>query len=270
MKYIRNILFCLIAFPFLAWADVTPPNAKSTDSQIVEAAPDRLFIGADLYYQNMEYDFEPHNREFKNAFYGLDVGYEYRKPDSIYGRFELNTSWKNSKSGWRNLDSDTFNFGAEGRVGYNFSEKGLDLIPYFGFGYYQLNTPNASKISWQYPLLGFWINYAFTNYVELGLNIKMMFTINAKLHPNDLYNKGSFNLQNHFQYAIELPTTFYLDDEKKWDLRITPYFTQKNLSGVVEHGYHNPNSQNPIPYTVSLPDLDIYQVGGRIEVGYHF
>lgn len=253
MKYTRNMFLSLATLiPFFGFADVgtrTNSSGKTTTSEIQEAAPSRFFIGPDLYYQ-----------EHSVGHYGLDFGYEYRRPDFVYGRFDLNTTWGN-------FDSDKFNFGAEGKLGYNFAPvKGLDLIPYMGFGYYQLNGKNGSKTSWQYPLLGFWLNYAFTNRIEFGINLKGMYTVNAKDSYNSFFNsRYTVSLKNHFQYTIELPTTFYLNEKKNWDLRLVPYYTQKNL-GARTGTWHIFNSY----YTVNIPVRHLYQVGGRIEVGYHF
>lgn len=265
MKYTKRILLSVVAFvPFLGFADAghvyedAKHVYKTKVSEYQEAPAGRFFIGPDLYYQ-----------EHSVGHYGLDFGYEYRKSNSVYGRLDLDTTWGN-------FHSDRYNFGAEAKLGYNFShEPRLDVIPYMGFGYYQVNDIGKvngihaqARVSWQYPLLGMWINYAVTDQVEFGINLKGMYTLNAKTHFDE-FDIGSIAVKNRFQYQIELPTTFYLDPQKKWDLRLVPYYAKKNLgSGEKSNSYNT--SYGVVNTLVTTTDMHLYQVGGRVELGFHF
>lgn len=265
MRYTQRVLLSLAAFiPFFTFADAS--NAKHENQAnkpfpYKEAPANRLFIGPDLYYQ-----------ERSVGHYGLDFGYEYKKSDFVYGRFDIDTTWGN-------FDSDKYNFNVEGKLGYSFSPRlGLDVIPYMGFGYYQLNVEDTifrwsassntyqqyngqAKFTWDYPLLGCLINYAVNNVFEIGFNVKFMYAFNTKV-STPAYRYGSNRTQSigsSFQSSFEFPLTFYLNTQKTCDLRLVPYYVDRNL------GDSSWNWGDDCVVSESL-----YQAGGRIEVGFHF
>jgi hypothetical protein len=203
----------------------------------------RFHLGPDIFWVNNHPHFRNVRVNSHSVYYGLRLGYDYFRPNTLYGGFDalwafgrthLNAQTK-LEDLYKNTTSASF-ANVEGRLGYNFySPKSLYLSPYVGLGGY-CNRPMQSahyREAWLYGALGLKLNCVFTPIFTAGLDVKGMktFYLNQYIQTRKLsHNKKKKicvrhrNVSNIFGYGISLPFSWKMGDTKAWDIQFEPYY----------------------------------------------
>ena len=252
-----------------------------------EEHPHRVYLGPDVFYRNYEEKLKlPLKSHDHGVFYGFQLGYDYKKNNTVYGAFDFAYAWGNVvyNGSLTNLVTSKVRFtkdrsinrilNTEIRLGFNAVPKTLtqlNLIPYLGFGYLRWHRDIGYKeiYSWEFLSGGLLTTYDINEYYNLGLNIKAMRMINGKIKIHIENFALELNLGNLWQFGVELPMTIALNFDKTWDLRFVPYYYQKNI------GKSNSRTIKLIDIedkfiSMDEPSSHTYIIGSRLELGYSF
>lgn len=144
----------------------------------------------------------------------LRVGYEHIKPDAVYAATEC---WYLLRS---TSDGPRLGLGeAEARVGYNISLNPSNMLtPFIGGGYFRSFEPDK-KQELVYPALGLRYNHMFGSVFELGLNLEGMMGYSLKEYKYPSWGNPTWGLD------VGLPFTWKFTQNKRWDIRLEPFFT---------------------------------------------
>ncbi len=247
-----------------------------------ESAPvsqnSRIFVGAEAYYYHLQIEdgstvssvsATPH--AFTGTVAGFILGYEYKKPESLYAvlqaSYALGSIKTRATGNNRRFIHDEI---LETRWGYNasfLSENRLTFTPYTGAGirwniqYRNPGTLPGLKFNYYkiYIPLGFLLNYKPHPAINLGLDFEWMPDVLSMVSLSSL--GGSFwELQRMNNYLVQVPCTFSF--AKRYEVSLTPFWMQfvdgKSVA-VTDAGI-----------ALGLQKQVTNDWGGRLSMGVHF
>ncbi|MBS0626165.1 MAG: hypothetical protein JSS32_08965 [Verrucomicrobia bacterium] len=220
----------------------------------LDAAPEEknyhcIYVKPDFFVGN-SYDYHwPAESGLLNEkgdapFYaGVNVAYEYNKPNSIYldaqwaestSTFDHHITFTNDSHVSTSIDASISNL--EGCAGINFHQAKLTAIPFIGVGryvesrYYEDWTGRPSeKVQQIYGALGNKLIYRFSPLFDLGLNAKIMRPAYLKAESKWFKEVRMANTLDYFFYEVSLPASWHLPDQ--WEIQAEPFlFTLSNSS----------------------------------------
>ncbi len=225
---------CLLAgFAFLTGANAQAAAAPAEkQSAAYTRNANRVYVGPKYYHAKYTLDLPSgkssilrgngwnaalgYDHTAKNDWYlGADVGYD----DVKFKKGHVVSSvTKNPAKGWN----------GELRGGYSlgFFSNGT-VTPFVSFGYNTLEvkpTTTAAKMRWTKETFGVGarLNYAVTDYVDVGLGVQAKYLAYGRLHtagfPSADIANGKFRMVHHWNYAFNVPVRFYMTED--WDVTL--------------------------------------------------
>lgn len=234
------MLFCIPN----AYAWNWPWNNDCSDDECVtpERYFNRVYIGPEIYHACRTREGGTHQ---SGTVYGARCGYDYVKRfnfyvggEALYGKGHLtghSTKTKKIKSAFTDLM-------IEGRAGYTFQQKTgyrFSLTPFVGGGYaveknnFIHPTPLHVhfRTQYSYALAGFLSQMSWSPSLDIGINFKARYMIDAKnrvTHDPDFDNFDML-IKNEWHYRVELPITYYVNP--KFLLALVPFYEYRHYGG---------------------------------------
>jgi hypothetical protein len=206
-------------------------SAYSDESIPTKTDYHRFYIEPELSW-NLEHQYKEEAITLKQwgLYYGLNIGYEFARPNFIYGSIEayLAAGSQFSEMKVNKVKVDEFELGAsknrvEGRLGYCLKGGDLKLIPFSGAGGYFLSA-SGDHLNIAYIPVGMQAEYQW-NQLAIGLKAEQMHFLHS--WARNLNGKASDNVwgTGNYGYEISLPISFQTEvSGGKWYAAIEPYF----------------------------------------------
>lgn len=196
----------------------------------------QVYIEPDFFWSQSHFQIEGKKEESYGKFYGVDFGYKFMLPGSVYLAFEglyaMGRSYyylvhdeKSFRLGSANITDKKL----ECNVGANYQFSKFTLISFLGIGEYYSRSPGYRYIL-DYIPIGYDLSYAFNNAFTLGLNAKMLrhFYVARKLNSAKL---GWFVWsEKNWGCEVALPFSLHAGSKNKWETQIEPYFFMFDVS----------------------------------------
>lgn len=207
-------------------------------------------VHSNRFYFGLEYlayQLNIHVQDIKvygtRFFWGIRFGYDYIKPNTFYGGFDLlstsatvdfhakkhghNVSWHHADRGFGNL---------EVRFGYTLAPGRWLTTPFAGLGMYNVfimdhHNHQGFEENLPYITAGVISKYAFTRVFNIGINGKILRTMGADQHFKFHEGKAKTH-DNMWGGAIGVPFIWHVGSAKQWDITLEPYFLKLDFSDV--------------------------------------
>jgi hypothetical protein len=223
------------------------------DTQVLEVSPnegkqffilqtskrDRFYWGPDVFWTNESPRIKGIQVKDNSAYYGLKIGYDFLKPQALYGGFHamyaLGRMHIRAKSHethiYRSKVNGAFS-NVELRGGYNFhGNSPVFFTPFAGLGGYHTRPLRSIHYvqNWLYAALGMKLDYEASSHMNIGMNVKgtRALYLEQRIKKNK-YSASYHNNSNALGYEISLPLTLRMGPARDWDLRLEPYYLKLN------------------------------------------
>lgn len=209
----------------------------------------QFFFGPEIYYVKR---LREGGGKQDGVLYGIKGGYEkvkrykfYYALDGLYSQGVLN-----GKTNENRIKSEFTNSNIETRFGYTFQYKywpGYSVTPFVGIGYMweytEFKKPSPIRVHFdnRFPYIpfGFLSSLFITDQLQVGVNLKARFLWDGKqkVTHDPQHNSLLQCYEDHFQYRIEIPFTYYFC----WKgavltTRLTPFYEYRHYG----HGINYP------------------------------
>ena len=234
MKYWTKLLFALSIGSIISIA-----TCEANLAELKEHYSNRFSVGLNLSHFNLDLDIDHAKINGRNAFSGLYLGYEHRKPDSIYVLFDAMLSVSDHKfhlhhksvDGHQYLDLDFIRSSL--LLGYTKAYCNWLFTPYLGFGGMEICNESTyhPKFSQDFGcfVAGMRCDYSFIDCFDLGLNLQIFSNCNTKEYRLErlTHNKDLVERSHSESWGLHasLPITYHFGQTLQWDLQIEPYYT---------------------------------------------
>ncbi|MGM0439586.1 MAG: outer membrane beta-barrel protein [Chlamydiota bacterium] len=234
-----------------------------------KANPHEVYIGGGYLHSDYKINYREDGENLKDTG-GLPeftAGYEYIRPDFYYGGVSFNYAYgdtdMSSDGTSGEVKSKNRVMGMEGRLGYNFAvNEKAQVIPFAGFGYntwtrwFDEDQDSRDKLEtkWTYIALGFKSSYTFKPTWEVGLNAKVMFTVNqwaealgsTTVEETTTSESAHSKVANRINYEVAIPVTKHFE----WlSARLVPFYERHNYGPADDEGaafFPMPSSHNDL------------------------
>lgn len=211
------------------------------------------------------------------------INYELRVPFSFYG--SINSSWiegaVQAGKGFGKISDHLRDQEVEGRFGRQFtlSDGRACLIPFTGFGaiYLQHKFRNRGYVKMKYDLyyvpVGFLYNFWINDCLFLGVNLKWMTQVLAKLK---FVNRKSIQVQglkNEEAYSVELPINYTFATSQGWYFNFTPFWKGIRIAKTKARStIFVPFDDDiiPVDITAKVPAQFYNNYGAKLLIGFVF
>lgn len=193
----------------------------------------RIFINPDISFCLMEKGKNHiHKWKSESQQYGVQIGYEFFKPDDVYIRFSsmgsygnVHTEMQDSLGNVSYHESRAFRSDITGNVGFTIKIEDFSLTPFSGLGWcFWKNRHYSSALA--YIPVGIAANYSvIQNILEIGLRCERFQYFH--FWNRDSFSKLSGNIRDKdaYGYEIAIPLSFFGQSEQgKWNILVEPYF----------------------------------------------
>jgi hypothetical protein len=235
-RFFSKIVFRLCVVSCLGcFADSATSLDEDTESRHhVYFGPEFLCYQLDRHIQSVHV----HGTRF---FWGFRYGYEYRQLNMIYAAIDFmgirnDIDFQASRGkpmSWHRADRGFGNI--EARLGYTAVLEDWKMVPYLSVGYYgvyELDHHNTQGFSESLPYIagGMRSEYITRDRWTMGCNWKILRTYSSQ--QKFKYKGGeAVDRENLWGAELGFPVTWYIDAEKKWDMKVEPYFLTFGFPG---------------------------------------
>jgi hypothetical protein len=249
--------FALLFFAFILF--VSPQHLKALcDNPVIDLkfqSPHRVYLG--INFSGLNLDFPIGNLRYKGEAFssGIDLGYEYKKPESLYLGCHINTSLSDNgfrithqRNALKPKCKDPSFVGIAVQAGYNILIDSWLITPYTGLGGWFIETdPNHHGVRETLCYFAYGVKgaYAFVSGYEAGWDLQFFRTYHGRkeFKNEDLDTCIYFETPGAY---LGLPLKAYLGSCWQWDIQCEPYILAFSLK------------QHQLAY------------GIRLSTGYHF
>ena len=232
MKHWTNLLFSLLIGSLLGII-----KCEGTLSEIKEQYPNRFAAGLNLSHLDLNIHMASVKAKGNNAFSGIHIGYEYRKPESLYMLLDIGVSGSDHRLSVNAKEVDhnrslNLRFGKIALLfGYTNTYCNWLWTPYVGFNSFLVRNENTHQAKLYERLRGFAIgiraDYSFNDCFDLGTDIQLFNICGIKEYRLKNFN-NSYLARSYFEsygLNISLPMTYHYGQTRQWDIKIEPYYT---------------------------------------------
>lgn len=197
-------------------------------------APHHLYFGVNRLTYQLETDIHDFRVKGPRYLIGLQLGYEYLKPCTIYWGIDFSSvqsndhlKGKQKSKPYKDLTDEKTTLGnLDLRLGYSFLAQNCLLTPFVSLGGYLLDPqkhPNKGyKEEISYLSAGLRSKYAVSKRFNIGANLKVLRIIEKEQKLNFEGQKHK-KVTNTWGGELGIPFTWFLGCTQKWDLQIEPY-----------------------------------------------
>lgn len=161
---------------------------------------------------------------------GVNTGYEFLKPNSLYAGLEANFSMNNrfgdmyfENAKIAEGESKGFQNKASGALGYTLVASNIWFTPFSGAGCYFLSADHA-KMYLAYIPIGINAEYRMAN-LSVGVSAQQMHYVTMWHRYNGTKFSENVFVQGNYGYEISFPISFKMDtSEKHWYGTFEPYY----------------------------------------------
>lgn len=208
-------------------------------AEIKEQYPNRFAFGLNLSHVDLNLDINRVKINGHDAFSGIYIGYERRKPDSVYVLFDVLVSGsdhkfhvrRNDLNDHQSLDLDFHSSSL--LIGYTKAYCNWLLTPYLGIGSMEIcdDSIKHTKVSQDFGgfIAGFRCDYSLVDCFDLGANLQFFSNCSTKEYRLERLNHNRDLVERSYNeswgLSISLPVTYHFGQTLQWDLQIVPYYS---------------------------------------------
>lgn len=233
MKYLKKLLFSL-----LIGSTISTIECEGTLAEIKELYPNRFAAGLNLSHFDLKIAMDNVKVHGSDSFNGICLGYEYRKPESLYVLFDTGVSVSD-----HNFHVHENDLNSNQSLGLDFVYSSILLgytkaycnwlwTPYLGIGGFSICNENTkhSKIRQHSSVftIGAKCDYSFNDHFDLGANIQFFsncgtkeYRIERLSHRKDLVERS---YTESCGMRVSIPVTYHYGETLQWDIKIEPYY----------------------------------------------
>jgi hypothetical protein len=240
----NKVINFVLALMTIASATYATEQYSGKLLSVEERKPNHLYIGPELFGNQLHVHVKDSRVRGTEFFSGLRIGYEYLTPESVYAGIDFQGtcsrrdfkahSRRGNSLDWHKADREFRNL--ELRVGYTFSRSRWLVTPYLGVGYYILDAVDhhnhqGFKESLPYAAAGARAKYAFNSSYDLGLNAKLLHTVDSEERFRS--EEGVFiTNKNMWGAEVGVPFVWHFGKARRWDVKAEPYYLRLQFSEI--------------------------------------
>ncbi len=226
---------------------------SNLDNDFVGHTSHKIYLKPDFFWglptSDQLYDEESESyisKKISRPFYkGIDLSYEWEKPNSLY----FSAQWTNSIASvkktltsslgeTRSYDLEQSFSNIEARVGRSFQQEGtsLAMVPYVALGRYGGSDTcfvegerYEENVDVLYAALGNKLMFHFGKIFDIGVNLKLMRPV--YVHLEDPFMEASLKINEIIAlgYEAAAPIVCHLADGA-WEIQLEPYLLKLNTN----------------------------------------
>ncbi len=212
----------------------------------------QIYVEPDVFWSQHKFTVEDQNAATYGKFYGIDFGYKFSLPNSVYlaleGLYASGRAYHYLLAGKESFpigEGNVTQRKLECNLGINYQFSRFTLIPFLGIGDYYQRT-RGIRATLDYIPIGCNTSYSVNEAFDVGLNAKVflhfyeMEKIEGRTFTGFIYGR------NDWGGEVAVPFSLRTEGKNRWEAQVEPYFFMFDIQSA------------------------LYFFGTRFNVGYSF